>query len=209
MHQGKAQADSRDPHVRDVIAGIFCHPLERVGRNWNWKSAVLSSLVRSQIFFLANLQAGVHAALGAMAAELAFRAVLSGYCGSLTEAFRRARPSWAATLSVMVLLPIANHALELLLHWARGTPNLKASMIASVSFTAVSSAFNLFAMREGTLIVGPDRQTLWRDLTRLPGLFARFLFSGFGLLRRLARLIAERRPFPLNPDPAVDKAHAD
>jgi hypothetical protein len=146
-------------------------------REWNWKSAVLSSILRASIFFVVNLRAGLTAALGAMLAELAFRAVWSGVCGGLTQAFRRATPRWAATLTVMGLLPIVNHALEFLIHWLRGTPELKLSILISMAFTAVSSAFNLYAMRQGALIVGEGRQSLWHDLRQLPLLLARFLLE--------------------------------
>jgi hypothetical protein len=168
-----------------VLREVLRHPVRRVGRRWNWKSALLSSLLRAGIFFFVNLRAGWRAALGAMLAEFALRAVLSGYCGALTQAFRRATPRWAATLTVMILLPLANHTLELLLHWLRHTPELKASIIASVSFTAISSAFNLYAMRRGALIVGQERQPLRRDLVQLPGLLAGFFRAIFRTVRKL------------------------
>jgi hypothetical protein len=42
------------------------------------------------------------------------------------------------------------------------------SMTASVAFTALSTLFNLYAMRRGALLVGTGRQSLWEDLRRLP-----------------------------------------
>ena len=48
-------------------------------------------------------------------------------------------------------------------------------MAASLAFTAVSSAFTLYAMRRGVLIVGDrDRRPFRRDVAALPGLAAGF-----------------------------------
>jgi len=38
-----------------------------------------------------------------------------------------------------VLLPLSSHSLEFLVHWLRHTPHLKASIISSMSFTAIST----------------------------------------------------------------------
>ena len=112
-----------------------------------------------------------------MAAEFALRFVTAGFYGALTQAFRRAEPERAATVAVMVLLPIAGHSLELLLHWSRGTPRLAESIVASVALTMFSTAFNVFAMRRGALIIGAGSRSLWHDLVQMPTLFASFLLS--------------------------------
>jgi hypothetical protein len=163
-----ADGTRRGLTVTGILRDITRHPIQRLGRQWNWKSALLSSILRAGIFFVVNLRAGFSAAVGAMLAELALRAVLSGYCGALTQAFRHATPRWAATVAVMILLPLANHTLEFLLHWLRGTPELLASIVASLSFTAISSAFNLYVMQRGALIVGGESRSLRHDLASLP-----------------------------------------
>jgi hypothetical protein len=142
---------------------------------WNWKSAILSSGFRAALFFATNLAAGVPAAVAALQTELLFRGITSGFYGSLTEAFREAEPPWAAAVTVMILLPIANHSIEFLVHWARGTRKLVPSIIASVAFAALSTLFNFFAMRRGALIVGAGRGTLSNDLRRLPRLLLDFV----------------------------------
>ena len=121
--------------VSGVLWLVAAHPWQYVARRWNYKSAALSSLFRAGLFFSVNLSAGLDAALAAMAAEFAFRFVTAGFYGALTQAFRRAEPERAATLAVMVLLPIAGHSLELALHWSRGTPRLAESILASVALT--------------------------------------------------------------------------
>jgi hypothetical protein len=114
------------------------------------------------------------AAMSAMTTELLFRGITSGFYGALTEGFRDAEPPWAAALSVIVLLPLTNHSMEFLVHWMRGTRNLAPSIAASVVFTALSTLFNLYAMRRGALIVGSGRSSLRQDLVRMPRLLLDF-----------------------------------
>jgi hypothetical protein len=78
----------------------------------------------------------------------------------------------------MVILPALNHSLEFLVHWLRGTPKLGLSISASVIFTALSTAFNLYAMRHGVLTVGNRRKTLREDMGRLLPLLGQFLLAG-------------------------------
>ena len=104
-----------------------------------------------------------------MKTELVFRAVTSGFYGAMTEAFREAEPAWAAALTVMILLPLANHSLELVVHWMRGTQKLLPSILASIVLTIFSTLFNFYVMRRGTLIVGAGRTSLGTDLLRIPG----------------------------------------
>jgi hypothetical protein len=155
-------------------------------QRWNWKSALLSSLVRGTLFFATNLRYGFDAAAGAMLAEFCLRAATSGFCGALTQAFRSVRPAWKGMLAVLILLPIANHALEIAMHWLRGTPELFLSIGVSVSFTALSTSFNYFAMRRGLLTVGQGSQGLLRDLTQMPRLICAYCAAGAGLIVRAA-----------------------
>jgi hypothetical protein len=151
------------------------HPWHAVGQRWNYKSAVLSALMRSSIFFGANRVAGLDAALAAMTTEFCFRISTAGFYGAVTQAFRRVEPPAAGTVAVMVVLPLLTHSLELTVHWWRGTPELGLSMAASVAFTALSTSFNLFAMRRGAFVVGAGHQSLLSDLLSLPRLVAQFV----------------------------------
>jgi hypothetical protein len=166
------------PTVRAVLRGILRDPARNVIPRWNWKSAVLSSLFRAGIFFFTNLVAGWHAAVGALLAELALRAVTSGFYGAVTELFSEARPVWAAMMAAMVVLPLVNHSLEFLVHWLRGTPKLGLSITASVIFTACSTAFNVYAMRHGVLTVGGKSKSLREDLEQLLPLLGQFILAG-------------------------------
>ncbi|HLN00337.1 MAG TPA: hypothetical protein VK335_13690 [Bryobacteraceae bacterium] len=172
-----------------TVAGAFLHLVRNPGdllvRRWNWKSAVLSPLFRSQIFLAVNLRAGWKAALGAMAAEFAYRSVAAGFCGALTQAFRGAEPAWMAGFAVAILLPLLSHSIELLIHWLRGTPNLWASMAASAGFTAISTVFNWYAMRKGVFVVGEGSASLAADLRRIPRILWEFVILGPVTLRRI------------------------
>jgi hypothetical protein len=166
------------PTVGAVFEGIIRDPARNLLQRWNWKSAVLSSLLRAAIFFFTNLAAGWHSAVGALLAELALRSVTSGFYGAVTELFSEARPVWAGMAAAMLVLPLVNHSLEFLVHWLRGTPKLGLSILASVLFTACSTAFNVYAMRHGVLTVGGKSKSLREDLARLLPLLGQFLLAG-------------------------------
>jgi len=175
------------PTVGAVIEELLRHPSRLLIERWNWKAAVLSSLLRAGIFFFTNLVAGWHAAVGALFAELALRAATSGFYGAITEAFSEARPVWSAMAAALVVLPLANHSLEFLVHWLRGTPKLGLSMTASVMFTALSTSFNLYVMRHGVLTVGARSKSLREDLALLLPLLGQFLLAGPRAILRFVR----------------------
>lgn len=160
-----------------VLRVLLRHPWQYVLSRWNYKSAIVSSTCRAPLFFVTNLPAGLAAAMGAMWAEFLFRFLAAGVYGALTQAFRRVEPPAAAVMTVMVLLPLLGHSAEFVVHWLRGTPQLGDSMAVSVAFTVMSTAFNLFAMRRGALIIGDQSRSLWHDLARMPALLAAFFLS--------------------------------
>jgi hypothetical protein len=189
LHKSRVESDA--PTVGAVFDALLRHPARLLIERWNWKAAVLSSVLRAAIFFFTNLVAGWRAAVGALLAELALRAATSGFYGAITEAFSEARPAWAATAAALIVLPLANHSLEFLVHWLRGTPKLGMSITASVIFTALSTSFNLYVMRHGVLTVGGRSKSLREDLALLLPLLGQFLLAGpralFRGIRNLVR----------------------
>ena len=165
--------------VAGVLRSIVFEPRRMLLEKWNWKSALFSSAIRALIFLFSNLAAGWRAASGAMLAEFIYRAVTAGFYGALTQAFRECEPPWAANLAVMLLLPLASHSIELMVHLARGTPRIITSISVSVIFTAISTLFNLYAMRRGALVVGEGCGSVASDLARMPELIGGFLLSIF------------------------------
>jgi hypothetical protein len=162
--------------VKKVFLRLLRHPSYFLLQRWNWKSAVLSCLVRGAIFFAVNIRSGFRAATYAMLLEISFISITAGFYGALLQAFRKAKPDWAASLTVMVLLPAIHHSLEFLIHSLGGTKKLSASILASIGFSALSACFNLFTMRRGILIVGKHKQPFLQDLKQLPGVILAFLF---------------------------------
>lgn len=162
--------------VSEALADLFRNPWRLLLR-WNWKTALLSACVRGTIFFVANIGAGLGAAIGAMSVEAALFATLSGFYGAMAQSFRRAQPAWAATLVVMALVPVVNHTLEYLLHYASGTKRIAAGVAASISLSVLSASFNLFAMRRGVLVVGDERASLIDDLRRMPRVVFDFVLA--------------------------------
>ena len=158
-----------------MLLQLVRDPVGLLVRRWNWKSALLSSLFRAAIFFAANLAAGWRAAVAAMSIEFLYRGISAGIFGALTQAFRQAQPAWLAACTAMVLLPVASHSIEFAIHFARHTPKLITSIISSVIFTALSTLFNLYAMRRNVLIVGAEGGSLASDFRAIPRVLAGFL----------------------------------
>jgi len=181
LDPGQASSFSRDvsdsPALADVVAVMIRNPWDLLLKRWNWKSALLSTVIRGAIFFSVNLLGGVASALSALATEFLFRPLVAGFDGAVIELFRSARPPWGATLVVVLALPAVNHLIEIAVHWTRGTQRLGASVLASLSFSALSGLFNLFAMRRGLLIVGDGRRSILEDLRRLPLVVGAFLMA--------------------------------
>jgi hypothetical protein len=162
--------------VPAAIADLLINP-GRLLLSWNWKTALLSACVRGTIFFVANLGAGLDEAIAAMAVEAALFATLAGFYGALAQSFRHARPAWAATMTVMILMPAVNHTLEYALHNANDTEKIAAGVATSISLSILSAMFNLFAMRRGVLIVGNERASLSDDLRRMPRVIFDFVIA--------------------------------
>jgi len=169
-----------------VLRRLLTRPQDALIRKWNWKSALFSSLVRCSLFFVVNLGAGPRKAAGAMLTELVFRGVTAGWFGSVSQAFRGVRPLWKAVVSVVCVVALCQHPLELLVHWLRGTPRLAASVGASVILTAVSTVLELALMRKGALVVGVEGRPWREDLASLPRLVVELLKDVVNGLKRSA-----------------------
>lgn len=161
------------------------NPWDTCIRKWNWKSALTGALIRAGIFFSTNLSAGSAAAVGAMQAEFVWRLAITGFYGAIIQNFRRAQPVWQANLITALLVPVLNHSIEFTIHYLRGTPKLKNSIIVSVCFTVISMLFNSYAMRHGVLVTGGEGQSLAKDLQAMPRIIGGFLVWLLGAPFRL------------------------
>ena len=163
--------------VRDVCRSLTRHPVRHLVYEWNWKNALFTAVVRGALFFATNLVDGLPAAWQAFLVDAAFRVPLSGITAAMTQALARAQPRWAAFVVIVGVVPAAGHVIEFSAHWMAGTPQLRASVIASVAFTAVSALFNLYSMRRGVFLVGAAARPFREDLQRLPALLLDFVLT--------------------------------
>lgn len=136
-----------------------------------------SSATRGLIFLFANWTAGWRAAVGAMTAEWIFRAITSGFYGSITQTLGEVEPAWQGSLVAMFLLPVISHSMEFGVHYLRGTAKLKTSIIASIVFTVFSTLFNVYAMRRGAMVVGSGTHSLADDMKRMPRIIGGFVMA--------------------------------
>jgi hypothetical protein len=134
----------------------------------------------------------------ALIVDALFRAPLSGVYPAVTQAFRAVEPAWAALVVVGAITPGVGHTIELAVHWLAGTPELATSVAASVALSALATLFNLFAMRRGFFIVGPDGRPFRDDLARLPALIIEFVTAP---VRTSNRRTWNAEPEPRTPHP--------
>jgi hypothetical protein len=195
IHQSVADAENlEDVHdatmsVGDVFTSLFRHPRQIITR-WNWKAALLGAILRASFYFTVYRasQENWVVTLTAVLVELGFRFFTSGISGSLVQSFRRAEPTWLATLIVTLSLPVFSHTVEYIAHYsqerffnnifAASENNARQKAFAvSVLISVLSAMFNLFVMKNGVLLVGAGSETksLWGDLKRIPFLVVEFI----------------------------------
>ncbi len=141
---------------------------------WNWKAAWLSIILRGPIFLAATIQRGWRATVAAVATECFFCALSAGFYGALIQSLRGAEPQWLTIIFFTAIVPAVFQVLEAYLHWVRGTAHLRIAESASIVVSAISSLFNWYAMKRGTLLVGGEGESFGSDLKRLPRLLVSF-----------------------------------
>jgi hypothetical protein len=165
--------------IFQVLQDLVRRPGWHIRAHWNWKTAIMSVAMRSSLFFVTNLAFGFRTATRAWLIDAVFRIPLVGVYGAIDQAFTDAQPMWAASAMAMVFVPLLARAIEFVIHWLAGTPELLRSVLVSLAFSAVSNPFTLFAMRRGALVVGVEGEdSSWRDLSRLPRIAVDFLSRG-------------------------------
>lgn len=171
------------PRFGDLLRGLLLRP-QQLLLLWNWKSALLSIILRGPIFFTAAVRQGWRAAMAALLTESVFCAMSAGFYGAIVQILKDAEPQWLTGVFLTVAMPITFQILEYLLHWVRGTPHLRVAGVVSLVVSAISALFNWYAMRRGTLLIGREGGGFGGDLRRLP----RLLLGFFALLpRQIAR----------------------
>jgi len=183
-----SSSDPAPVFVGQTLRSLLLNPWQLIKR-WNTKTAALSALYRGVVFLIASAPSYSAADLRATATEAAFGAVFAGFFGTVTQQLRFAQPRWQAQLVIVGVFPLAFQTGEILSHTAAGTEAFHAGMIASAVATALSAAFNLFIMRRGALLVGPEGRPFLYDLGSLPKLIVMFVLSGALWIWRLMRSV--------------------
>jgi len=158
----------------EVFFNLVRHPIQIV-RLWNWKSALLSLILRGPIFLVASIRQGWEASLAAVFTESLFCVITAGSYGAIVQTLRNAVPQWLTVCFVSLVVPTIFQVAEYTLHRFRGTPHLRLAEIVSVIISGLSALFNWYAMRRGTLLVGGEGDSFGKDLKRLPRLLLNFL----------------------------------
>ena len=173
------RAPSPDPERLNVGAAavyVLTHPWEVFITDWNWKTALLSAILRVAIWPTTKV-AGVRlvspGALRGLLIEFAYRLALGGFWGSLLQAFAGARPAWLAGVCMVVLLPGCAHWFEYLVLRMCGAAHAGAITLVSIVFSVQSLLVNWGLMRRGILLTGRHGSSLAADLRRIFGAMAK------------------------------------
>ncbi len=153
------------------VAKALCFPFTR----WNWKSAILSALIRSFVYLLTTMKHGWHSELHAIAAEMCYVALTAGIYSALQQGALDIRPRWLSNLLIVVAVPVLSQTVEYTVHAIAGTPNLKTAIISILSFGLISAMFHLHIMRKGAMLVGSKGRPFSDDLKRMPSFVISFL----------------------------------
>ena len=161
--------------ISGVTWDIIRHPFRTLVLNWNWKSAIISSVTRAPIFFGAYLahRQGFWVAFWAMAVQFVFRAVTGGTNGAIIQSFSKIEPAWHAVVTIPIVLTVFMHIGEWFLQAGfdkyTGTTGKTTAVLISIFASVVSAGFNLFAMRRGVLLVKDEsQQSFWHDIKQMP-----------------------------------------
>ncbi len=87
---------------------------------WNWKSALLSLIMRGPIFFVAGLQRGWQGGISSLLTESIFCASSTGFYGAVIQILKDAEPEWLTGIFLVGALPLTFQMLEYGLHMDPG-----------------------------------------------------------------------------------------
>lgn len=162
---------------------LFRHP-ELFIKQWNYKGAVMSGLIRAPFFFV-TLSTGQEGSLklgiANASVQFIFRFLFGGIGGALIQALRLVEPPWKALLSILVVVPVISHLFEIgiQLAFASATSTedkFLEAILRSICVSVFSALFTLYIMRKDVLIVGEGgSKSLFRDFAVFPRLIHDFL----------------------------------
>jgi hypothetical protein len=167
--------------ISEALRNVWEEPGQFV-KNWNYKGAVLSGVLRSPIFLITYLagRESLKLAVGAAAIQFLFRFAFAGVGGTLIQGFRRVEPPWKALLAIMLILPAISHLFEFVIqasfaYFTSTQDHTDEAILRSITVSIISALFTLFAMRRNVMIVGEEEsRSLLHDISRFPVLVFEF-----------------------------------
>jgi hypothetical protein len=174
--------EERGTTIGEAWGYLLSHP-DLFIRQWNYKGAVMSGVIRAPFFFFTFLAGGEGwlVAIAAGTAQFAFRFVFAGIGGAFIQALRHVEPAWKALVSILVVIPLISHVFEYLVQLAFAnvtqTGNLTfTAILRSLCVSVFSALFTLYIMRRDVLIVGEgDGDSLFKDFAKFPRLIFDFV----------------------------------
>lgn len=167
--------------ITEAFRNVWSDPGQFL-KNWNYKGAVLSGVLRAPIFLFTYLagRESLRLAIGAAAVQFAFRFLFAGVGGTLIQSFRKVEPAWKALAAVMLILPAISHFIEFVIqalfaYFTSTQDHTDEAILRSITVSIISALFTLFAMRRNVMIVGEEEsRSLLHDVSRLPVLVFEF-----------------------------------
>src|SRR5262249_23043168 len=156
-----------EPGVAAVSRAILMRPDFYLLARWNWKSALLSALIRSALFYRATLGFGNAAARSASVTEFMLALALAGFTGAVAQAYRNARPRRLALVIAAAMPPLLWHGFELAAHLWNGTPGIRRGIGLSIAYSVIASSLTIFLMRRGVWLAGEERTPLRQDFEKI------------------------------------------
>jgi len=145
---------------------------------WNWKSAILSVMLRVPVFAIATMHHGPEAVAGAALTEAAVCAINAGWYAAVVQVVRNRKPVWLVAIVISLIVPLSGQIIEYAIHVWHDTPHRVIAVIVSSVLGAIASLFNWYAMKHGSMLVGGERSSFGSDLRRIPLLLGRFFLVG-------------------------------
>ena len=185
MRRSQFQSNTKDGE--DRVPGRLLRLLNVV-RLWNWKSAVLSVMLRVHVFAVATIHHGPEVVASTILTETAVCAINAGWYAAVVQVLRNRKPVWLIATVISVIVPVSGQVIEYSIHVWHQTPNRLSAVLVSSALGAIASLFNWYAMTQGQMLVGAERSTFASDLRRIPLLLARFLLLGPRWVLRAGRI---------------------
>lgn len=180
-----------DSHFEDPSSSAGQQPgMRNIFLLWNWKSALLSVMLRVPVFAVATVRRGPEVIAGTVLTEALVCAFNAGWYAAFTQFLRNRKPVWLVATVITGVLPISGQIVEYSVHSWHQTPHRAAAVIVSSVLGAISSLFNWYAMKQGSLLVGDEHSSFASDLRRIPLLLGRFfLLAPHWIGRRLGWMV--------------------